>query len=121
MCTAPGGGWVRAIREALGMSAAELGTRMGIVETSVLRLEQNEHADRVRVDTLRRAAQALECDLVYALVPRRPLQEMVDGRAEERARAFLGPAATRARLDDLIELIQDAPGLWRDDEGRPTG
>jgi predicted DNA-binding mobile mystery protein A len=69
----PERGWVRAVREALGMSAAALADRLNITGGAVTRLEQSEAADRVQLDTLRRAADALGCDLVYLLVPRRPL------------------------------------------------
>jgi predicted DNA-binding mobile mystery protein A len=124
----PHGGWVQAIREALGMTAADLGTRMGIVETSVLRLERSERAGRVRLDTLQRAADALDCDLVYALVPRRPLESMVDDRARVVAESLLGtvghsmmledqqvrPETARDQLHDQIERVRDQPGLWRD-------
>src|SRR5258708_29177418 len=79
----PARGWVHAIREALGMSAAALAARMGTTAGAVTRLEQSEAADRIRLDTLRRAADALECDLVYLLVPRRPLTAVVRDRARE--------------------------------------
>src|SRR5579875_2825195 len=81
----PPRGWVRAVREALGMSTAVLAARLGITAGAVTRLEQSEAADRVRVDTLRRAADALGCDLVYLLVPRRPLSSVVRERARELA------------------------------------
>lgn len=125
----PRGGWVRAIREALGMSAADLGARMGVAETSVLSLERNEVARHVRMDTLERAANALECDLVYALVPRRPLEQMVDERARTLAGDLLGSvghsmalegqqvasAVTRDQLRERVLRLRDEPGLWRDE------
>src|SRR5215217_7999866 len=67
----PHGGWVRAIRDALGMSAADLAERMGVTQSTVARLESSERDGRIQLDTLQRAADALDCDLVYALVPRR--------------------------------------------------
>jgi predicted DNA-binding mobile mystery protein A len=126
--TAPRGGWIRAIREALGMSSAELATRMGNTDTAVLKLEQSEREGRARLDTLQRAAAALDCDLVVALVPRKPLEEMVTDRATEKARILLGAvdhsmmledqrvssAAARNQLDDLVANLRDQQGLWRD-------
>jgi predicted DNA-binding mobile mystery protein A len=127
--TAPRGGWVRALREALGMSAAELGGRMDTSETAVLKMEGSERDRRVRIDTLERAADALECDLVYALVPRRSLEEMTESRALARARALLGavdhsmmledqrvaPSAAEEQLRELADTLRERPGLWRDD------
>jgi len=124
----PRDGWVRAIREALGMSAADLGGRMGASETSVLSLEHNEVARRVRLDTLERAADALDCDLVYALVPRHPLGQMVDDRARAVAGKLMGsvshsmalegqqvcPSVTQDQKLELAVRLRDEPGLWRD-------
>src|ERR1700729_4016860 len=83
----PSRGWVRAVREALGMSAAALAARLGTTAGAVTRLEQSEAGDRIGLETLRRAADALECDLVYLLVPRRPLGEVVHERARGLARS----------------------------------
>src|SRR5665213_3135279 len=88
--TPPRDGWIRAIRESLGMSAADLAGRMGAAETSVLSLEHNEVTRRAQLGTLERAAHALNCDLVYALVPRRPLEQMVEERARLVAGELLG-------------------------------
>src|ERR1700733_1223792 len=96
----PPHGWIRAIREALGMSAAVLAARLGITAGAVTRLEQSEAADRIQLDTLRRAADALGCDLVYLLVPRRPLTEVVHERARELARSQAAAIEQTMRLED---------------------
>ncbi|MFT3754478.1 MAG: mobile mystery protein A [Pseudoxanthomonas sp.] len=76
----PAGGWINAIRDALGMSQAELGQRLGVRPSSIGKIEENERNRSIQMDTLQRAADALDCDVVYALVPRKPLQTMVDNR-----------------------------------------
>src|SRR4051812_43313964 len=73
--TAPRGRWIRAIREPLDMSPAERAARIGNTDTAVWKLEQSEREGRAGLDTLQRAAAALDCDLVYAFVPRKPLEE----------------------------------------------
>jgi predicted DNA-binding mobile mystery protein A len=78
----PPRGWVRAVREALGMSAAALAARLGTTAGAVTRLEQSEASDRIRLETLRRAADALGCDLVYLLIPRSPLTAVGSPGAE---------------------------------------
>jgi predicted DNA-binding mobile mystery protein A len=74
--TRPPAGWLRAIREALGMTSSVLAARLEITASGVRKLEQAEAADAITLGTLRRVAEALDCDLQYALVPRRPLREM---------------------------------------------
>jgi len=120
----PPRGWVRAVREALGMSAAALAARLGTTAGAVTRLEQSEAADRIRLDTLRRAADALGCDLVYLLVPRRPLNAIVRDRARELAHRQVsaveqtmrleGQATGRAKEmeDQLVSQLLERGGLW---------
>jgi predicted DNA-binding mobile mystery protein A len=96
----PSHGWVRAVREALGMSAAVLAARMGTTAGAVTRLEQSETADRIRLDTLRRAADALGCDLVYLVVPRRRLTAVVRDRARELASLQVAAVEQTMRLED---------------------
>jgi predicted DNA-binding mobile mystery protein A len=82
---APSRGWIRAIREALGMSTAQLAKRMGVRQPSIVGLERSEEKGSVELATLRRAAEALGCSLVYVLVP----NELLEMTIRERARAFL--------------------------------
>ena len=72
----PSAGWLRAIREALGMTSAVLAARLEITASGLRKLEQAEASDAITLSTLRRVAEALDCELRYALVPRRPLREM---------------------------------------------
>jgi len=101
---APEGGWVRALRESLGMSARQLATRIGISPTAALDLERREAAGTLSLGQLKRAAAALDCELVYVLVPRQPLDQMV----ESRARAL---AAERVRgVTHAMRLEAQEPG-----------
>ncbi len=91
---APVRGWIKAIREALGMSTAQLAKRLGIKQPSLVALEQSEAKGTIELATLRRVAEALDCTLVYALVPNKPLESTIrDARARVRAEA---PGAGRA-------------------------
>src|ERR1700726_1205794 len=120
----PPRGWIRAVREALGMSGAALAARLGTTAGAVTRLEQSEAADRIRLDTLRRAADALGCDLVYLLVPRRPLTAVVRERARELAHRQVAAVEQTMRLEDqatratsemedqLTKQLLERGGLW---------
>ena len=72
----PPAGWLRAIREALGMTSGVLAERLGVTASGARKLEQAEAVDAITLGTLRRVAEALDCDLEYALVPRLPLRDM---------------------------------------------
>lgn len=68
-CDRPSGGWIRAVRTSLGMSVRQMAERMDITQQSAARLEKNEADDVIKLKSLRKAAEALDCRLVYALVP----------------------------------------------------
>jgi predicted DNA-binding mobile mystery protein A len=74
-------GWVREIREALGMSARQLALLAKMKGSPIARLEQAERLETIKLATLRKLGKALECDLVYALVPNRPLDRILRDRA----------------------------------------
>lgn len=77
----PPRGWVRAIREALGMTAAQLGQRLGVTQERALAIEKAEVRGAITLDSLQRTAHALDCRLVYALAPKKQFEEMVKDRA----------------------------------------
>lgn len=124
----PHRGWIRAVREALGMSTTELGRRMNISQQSVVDLEHSEGRSTIQLDTLERAAAAMECELVYAIVPRTSLEETVQERAHDKARQQLATvehhsrledqsisdADLEAQIDELAAELIDRRGLWRD-------
>lgn len=85
----PPKGWIRAIRDALGMSGAQLGRRLRVRAQSVSDIEKSEASGTIQLKTLRKVAEALDCVVVYALVPNSSLEDMVQGRAREIARSEL--------------------------------
>src|SRR5271156_1685030 len=82
----PSGGWLRAVRQALGMTTRQLAKSVGVTQAAVDDAERTEAKGDITLATLRRYAVALDCELRYALVPKRPLQEMVEVRADRIAR-----------------------------------
>ena len=93
-------GWIRTIRHALGMSAADLGVRMGLTKARVLAIEQGEATETLNFDTLKRAADALGCTLVYAVIPKKPLEEAVRERALEIAAEHVSAVDQTMRLEN---------------------
>lgn len=123
----PHRGWIRAIRDALGMSASELAARMGVGQSTVVDIEASEAAGTIKLDTLRRAAEGLDCDVVYFLVPRSSLEDAVQAQARRNAVSHLSAIAHHGRLEDqtvdddaaraelevLAGRLIDRRGLWR--------
>jgi predicted DNA-binding mobile mystery protein A len=83
----PPDGWLRAVRESLGRSLRVQAGRLGITAPSLHKSEAAEAQGRITLGQLRKLAEGLDCELVYALVPKQPLGQMVDAQAERLARA----------------------------------
>ena len=95
----PRGGWIKAIREAIGMTTRQLAERLGLAQPTVVDAEKNEAAGRITLSQLRRLAGALDCELRYVLVPRIPLAERVDAQAERKAREQVASVAHTMALE----------------------
>jgi len=97
----PDKGWLRAIRETSGTSLRELAHRMGTSPQSAAQFEKSEAEFRITLKSLRDAANALDCDLVYALVPR-------SGNVEQLAHAGVTEeAAERLRAVEHSMALED--------------
>jgi len=121
-------GWIRAIREALGMSGKQLASRLNVSQPRIPKLEQDELSGVVSLKTMRQAAEAMDCVFVYAIVPRTSLVEAVRAQARKVAEARtqrvshsmlleaqnLSAEELRASLDAAIEeLMREMPReLW---------
>ena len=93
-------GWLRAIRDALGMTTAQFGRRLGVSQPRIIELEKSEVSGGVTLHTLQRAAEALGCRLVYAIVPEQPLAEIVKERAALVADRQSSAVEHTMRLED---------------------
>ena len=126
----PGRGWIKAIREAIGMTTGQFARRLGVSQPRVAALEKAEADGVVTLKSLRQAAEALGCDFVYALVPRKPLEQVVKDRARDVAERQLArtdqtmrlenQAVSKARMararDQLAaELLRSDRRLWADE------
>lgn len=99
---APPKGWIKAIRESLGMTARQLAARMGVGPSRIPVIEQAEATGSTTLKTLRQAAAAMNCAFVYAFVPIEPLDDILRERAMQKA------ANDVARLDHTMRLENQA-------------
>jgi len=86
----PGKGWIVEVRNILGMSAAQLGHRLGIRQSTVAKLEQSERDGTITLNSLERLAGAMSCRLVYAIVPETTYSQILDSQAKLRAEEVIG-------------------------------
>jgi len=98
----PTSGWIKAIREGLGMAATHLAARLGVTTSTVTRLETSEADDTISLATLRRAAEALGCELQYALVPKQSLADTLENRALALARQQMASVSQTMALEAQV-------------------
>ncbi len=95
----PKEGWIRSLRKALGMSSPQLAKRLNISRSQVSQIERMEVEDRITLKQLRRVADSLGCDLVYALVPRKSVDDMVREQARLKAQQLVSKTDVQMRLE----------------------
>jgi predicted DNA-binding mobile mystery protein A len=95
----PSKGWIRAIRDALGMTGSQLAARLGVRPQTIDAIEKSEARGNIQLGTLRRAAEAVDCTLVYALVPNASLEGAVYRRARAMAVRDLQRVAHTMKLE----------------------
>jgi predicted DNA-binding mobile mystery protein A len=125
----PKNGWIKAIREALGMTTAQLGERMKIAASNITILENREINKKTTLETMERAAAAMGCKFVYALIPDLSLEEVVRVQAKKSAKALIqeihhhmklekqkvNSEVEKEQVDELAEEILNKMDsrLWR--------
>ena len=122
-------GWIKTIREALAMTSKDLASRVGVNQSRIIHMEQAEVDGNIKISTMKKIADALEMDFVYALVPRTSLNEMVREQAKKLALKKIERLDHTMRLEmqelsseekekalkDMIDkiLIDEIKGFWR--------
>ena len=125
----PAQGWIRTIREYYGMSVAMLAKRVGLVKSRVTVIEKAELERRITVETLAKFAEALNCDLVYMLVPKEDPEQFLKQHAEIKANVMIERLRKTMDLEDqgisekeiarhkkeFIEtLLKNPKSIWRE-------
>jgi len=96
----PPKGWIRAIRDVLGMSGRQLATRLGVSRQRVVEIERDERTGSLTLKTLRRVAESLNSVFVYGFIPRTSLEQFVRARAMEVAQERLVRVSHTMKLED---------------------
>ena len=102
----PRRGWIRAIQQALGVTNRQLAKRLRLKPQTIEGMQEYEAKETIKLQTLRKLAEALDCRLVYAVVPNKPLEETRQDQARKMARRQLKPVVHSMDLE--AQGISDA-------------
>jgi predicted DNA-binding mobile mystery protein A len=93
-------GWIKEIRETLGISARQLANRVGMSQATLAKIEKGEVEKTVSLKTLNKIAEALESKLIYAFVPKRSFEVLVRDRAQKSAERLVKRVSHSMELED---------------------
>ena len=96
----PKQGWISAVRRALGMTAKQLAERVGLSQPRIAKMELNEN--NLKISTMKKIAEGLDCDFVYGFIPKSTLQETIKRQAHKKAEAILSSVNTNMALEDQL-------------------
>ena len=128
----PPKGWIRAVRDSLGMNGRQLADRLNVTRQRAALIEKDELAGSATLKTMRRVAESLDCVFVYALVPRMSLEHTVHERARQVVKKRLARVShtmmlenqelsdsdQEQALNDMVkELIETQPSTLWDEHG----
>ena len=96
----PQKGWIRAVRDALGMNGRQYAKRLGVNPSRVTEMEHGEISGALTLKSMRKAAEALDCIFVYGLVPRNSLESIVREQVSKVARERFDRTSHSMALED---------------------
>jgi len=96
----PPEGWLRVARKALKMSGAQLARRLGVTRSQVSKSEKNELAGGITVKTIQQMAEAMNCRLVYAIIPETTIKNIIETHALEKATKLVNLASKHMALEN---------------------
>jgi len=96
----PKQGWISAVRRALGMTAKQLAERVGLSQPRIAKMELNEN--NLKISTMKKIAEGLDCDFVYGFIPKSSLQETIKRQAHKKAEAILSSVNTNMALENQL-------------------
>ncbi len=124
------GKWLKAIRQGLGMTTAQLARKAGMSQSRVSQIEGQEEQGELKISTLEKMGEALDMTFIYGFVSKVSLESMVKAQAKKLALSRLkelshtmslemqqlSPAANKKALRDMVQRIlhENPKELWNE-------
>lgn len=98
----PMGGWIEAVRKAIGMNMRQLATKMNKTPQAIKQIQEREKAGTITLNSLEETAAAMNMRLVYAIAPMETssLSELIQQQAEKMAKEIVIRANKTMSLED---------------------
>lgn len=96
--------WIKTVREAIGMTVSQLAARLGVTQPRITKMESNE--DNLKLSTMKKAAEAMNCEFVYYFKPKTTFQNLVEEQAQKKAAEVLKTVNVNMALENQ-EIAED--------------
>lgn len=96
----PQEGWIKAIREALGITLDQVAKKLGVQKSTINFHERSEQKHTITLHTLEQIAGVLGCRLVYALIPERDLEDVLKQRMKDYVNSELDALSHSMLLEE---------------------
>jgi predicted DNA-binding mobile mystery protein A len=94
-------GWIKAIRNGIGMSMEQLGKKLSITKQGVMDIEKREKEGAITIKSMQEIAKAIDMQFVYGFVPDDgSLDQMIEMRALEMATKIVQRTSNTMKLED---------------------
>ena len=97
-------GWIKTVREAIGMTVSQLAARLGVTQPRITKMESNE--DNLKLSTMKKVAEAMNCEFVYYFKPKTTFQNLVEEQAQKKAAEVLKTVNVNMALENQ-EIAED--------------
>jgi predicted DNA-binding mobile mystery protein A len=130
----PKEGWIRTVRKALRMSGVQLAVRMRVTKSLISNIEKAELSGKITIKKIQQIAEAMDCQFVYAVVPKKNVQEIINYHARKKAQEIVEKANKHMALEDQTlsneeieyeidrlkqEILQELPSeIWNANDRR---
>jgi predicted DNA-binding mobile mystery protein A len=106
----PQTGWINVVRNTLNITFAYIAKKLNTSPQVIKKFEQNEIEGSITINTLKKVADAMECNLVYAFVPKAgSFEGLIDNRAEQISELLISRASNSMDLE--MQSVNDGENL----------
>jgi len=95
----PPEGWLASVRKAMGMSGPQLAKRLKLTKAAIYQAERNELEGAISIKQLQKLARSMNSQLVYAIIPDKPVNEIVFDQAKMKAETLVQQASIHMGLE----------------------
>ena len=90
---------IKMIRTAFGMTQNQLAKKMGFNSNATIAKLENKEKENPTIETLKKYADALECELLIRFVPKKEIKHLLNEIAEKKAQKIVNLSVANSAME----------------------